>query len=374
MKNVKKFISLFLVVAISICCTTFHANARPYTDTNGHWASTYIDSLTDAGIMESSSTTHFYPDTPFTRQETAKAACMLYKKVNLPSSPHPFTDVPTSSDYSKYIKYMYDNGIVSGTTSTTFSPTASIKRQDLCVILYNMYFTHIGFELTSVFSKVTYSDDSKISSYAKTKVYALQSIGVLADNGGAFRPKENATRAEAATMIYCLRRYAMRLVIPEEVQSRSDWCWAATSRIMAEYRRPGSRTQQEIGSHFNYQNGATVEQAREAANYGTYYNIMHASDTVMTSDELKEEIANFRPVNILIGRYDNSGNWTGGHYLVIVGYRDYFMGTNSVEFLVYDVWSDPSIQRYNWVRYSDLLDGFDSYLNGRKYTKTVYSY
>lgn len=373
MKKTKKIVSYLLIVVISMCCVNFQASARVYTDTNGHWAQTYIDFLTENGVMESSSTTYFYPGNIFTRQEAAKSACMLYKQPSYASSPHPFTDVPTSSAYSKYIKYMYDNGIISGTSATTFSPTSGIKRQDLCVILYNLYFNHMSIPYTVVFDKVMYSDDSSISAYAKDEVYLLQRIGVVTNNGGAFRPHDYTTRAEAATMIYLLGQYSAKLDILEEVQSRDDWCWAASTKIIAEYRYPGSRTQNAIGSHFNYIGGATRGELRLAADYATYNNITHSSGLIKSCSTLMDEIAHYRPVVILIGMRNSNDEWINGHYLVVMGYRNRYLGNNQVEFLTYDVLDDSSIQRYNWITYSQLLSGAHPHLNGRKYTETVYS-
>ena len=200
----RKILLVIMIVTILLSCFSSITIAKVYNDTSGHWAQTYIDKMTQLGIMESSSTTQFYPEQYFSRKEASKSGCILFKERNLASSPHPFTDVPTTNAYSKYIKWMYDNGVINGTSSTTFSPNEYIKRQDLCVILYNLYFVRIGVSYYSIFDKVTYSDDSKMSSYARNKVYALQSIGVLADNGGAFRPKEYTTRAEAAKMFYMM--------------------------------------------------------------------------------------------------------------------------------------------------------------------------
>ena len=116
-----------------------------------------------------------------------------------------------------------------------------------------------------------------------------------------------------------------------------------------------------------------MSETRDAAEYATYYNIDHTTIGVLSSNSLMYEIANHRPVAILIGYYNSNNVWVNGHFLVVVGYRNRYLGNNQVEFLTYDVLNSSSIQRYNWITYSDLISGSGTYLNRRKYTGTVYS-
>ena len=59
--------------------------------------------------------------------------------------------------------------------------------------------------LTEINALVVFKDDAVISDWAKENVYVMQQSGIIngyADgNGFVFKPKGNATRAEAATMI-----------------------------------------------------------------------------------------------------------------------------------------------------------------------------
>lgn len=51
----------------------------------------------------------------------------------------PFTDVPDGAYYTDAVRWAWENGLVSGTDATHFSPKASIKRCDVCVILKRFY-------------------------------------------------------------------------------------------------------------------------------------------------------------------------------------------------------------------------------------------
>jgi hypothetical protein len=110
-----------------------------------------------------------------------------------------FGDLPNGQYYTGYVQWANAYGIINGVTSTSFAPTANITRQDICVILYRYLTSYEGKTLTASTSK--FKDDSKISSYAKTAVYAMRNIGVVqGDTNGNFNPLKSATRAEVATM------------------------------------------------------------------------------------------------------------------------------------------------------------------------------
>lgn len=51
----------------------------------------------------------------------------------------PFVDVPDGAYYTDAVRWAWENGLVSGTDATHFSPKANIKRCDVCVILKRFY-------------------------------------------------------------------------------------------------------------------------------------------------------------------------------------------------------------------------------------------
>lgn len=118
-----------------------------------------------------------------------------------------FTDLPSGRYYTGYAQWANIYSIMNGTTNTTFSPNNYIKRQDICVLMYNYLKNYVGKTVsTSVSSR--FLDDSSISSYAKDAVYAMKNIGVV--NGyqnGNFVPQGYATRAEVAKMFESLYAY-----------------------------------------------------------------------------------------------------------------------------------------------------------------------
>ena len=50
----------------------------------------------------------------------------------------PFTDVPVGSWFYDYIKYVNDQGLMTGLDATTFGPTENLARAQFATILYRM--------------------------------------------------------------------------------------------------------------------------------------------------------------------------------------------------------------------------------------------
>lgn len=116
-----------------------------------------------------------------------------------------FTDLG-STYYTGYAQWAYIQGIMSGTSSATFSPSLNITRQDICVLIYNYLTTFKGKTLSA--STTTFTDDASIASYARTAVYTMRKLGIV--NGyedGSFKPTYTATRAEVATIFKNLYNY-----------------------------------------------------------------------------------------------------------------------------------------------------------------------
>lgn len=80
----------------------------------------------------------------------------------------------------------------------------NITRQDIAVIIMNVM-NKKSIILPDVNEKADFLDNTQIASYANDAVEKLQKAGII--NGyedNTFRPDENATRAQAAVMIYRL--------------------------------------------------------------------------------------------------------------------------------------------------------------------------
>ena len=159
------------------------------------WAMPAIEFLVDSGIIKG------YPDKTFrgnaniTRAEFTKMVIMAFVGNNTESGSS-FDDVKKDDWFYSYVSTATEEGIVKGLSENIFAPNQNITRQDMAVIINNTIKKKGAGE-------IGFSDAAEISDYAKEAVLVLSKLGIINGMGdGTFAPKQNATRAQAAMMIY----------------------------------------------------------------------------------------------------------------------------------------------------------------------------
>lgn len=178
-------------------------NYYVFDDLDGvEWAREPICKLAEMGVLRGKEYRLFYPNDNITREEFVKMLTVAYK-LNIENKTDKFTDVNADDWFMPYVAAALENGIVNGVSDDMFGTGQNITRQDLAVMAYNAALKNgVEFNTEGV---QKFSDDDKISDYAKTAVYALKSQDIV--NGidsKNFAPQDTATRAEAAKILYAL--------------------------------------------------------------------------------------------------------------------------------------------------------------------------
>ena len=163
------------------------------------WAADAITQLSYRGVLNGKSERLFMPNDNVTREEFAKIITVAFK-LNLVNTECPFGDVDENDWAYPYIRSAYKAGIIKGVSDTEFGYGQNITREDLCVMI-NRMLTVGELTLPQVDGGV-FGDDGEISDYAKESVYYLERAGITLGDGTNFNPKANATRAEAAKIVY----------------------------------------------------------------------------------------------------------------------------------------------------------------------------
>ena len=173
----------------------------PFTDVpEGRWSYPYIKELYEAGIVSGTSATTFEPTANVTRAQFVTMIAGLAGADVTPYTDGKFTDVPSGAWYAPYVNWAAANNIVSGTSATTFDPNATISRQDMAVMLYN-YTQQYGVQLDQT-AVTAFTDESSIAAYARPAVQALHRAGVFSGMpDGSFRPYATATREQACVVL-----------------------------------------------------------------------------------------------------------------------------------------------------------------------------
>ena len=184
--------------------TTPTGTAFPFTDVpEGRWSYPYIKELYEAGVVSGTTATTFEPTGSVTRAQFVTMLAGLAGVDVTPYTDGKFTDVPSGAWYAPYVNWAAANNIVSGTSATTFDPNATISRQDMAVMLYN-YTQQYGVQLGQT-AVTAFTDESSIAAYALPAVQALHSAGVFSGMpDGSFRPYATATREQACTVLCML--------------------------------------------------------------------------------------------------------------------------------------------------------------------------
>lgn len=167
----------------------------------GAW---YYDSITyvyQSGMMVGTSGTTFSPDATTTR---GMIVTILYRLEGEPdvSGKSTFDDVANGRWYADAVKWAAENEIVGGYGNGKFAPEDPISREQMAAILYR-YAAFKGYDMTKTADLSKFTDSSKISDWSKAALSWANAEGLInGKGGGILDPLGKATRAEVASILY----------------------------------------------------------------------------------------------------------------------------------------------------------------------------
>ena len=169
-----------------------------FTDIGNHsWAEDAINALAADGIIKGTSASTFSPTANITR---ADFALLLVRAFKLESdNAENFADVSASDYFASELAIARNNGIISGIGDNRYAPRNTITRQDMMVIVYRALSTlNVGF---GVHDEPQYPDFATVAPYARDAVSALISVGLVNGKSGLIAPLDYTTRAEIAVLL-----------------------------------------------------------------------------------------------------------------------------------------------------------------------------
>ena len=169
-----------------------------YSDLDGSkWYHEGVDYALENGLMNGVGDGKFDPNGSLTR---AMLVTILYRAEDEPGVAGeriPFADVPDGQWYTDAIIWAAGEGIVNGVSETSFAPNMPITREQIAAILYR----YAG-EPSFSGSLSAFSDAQSVSAYAYDAMIWAVAEGIIGGSGNQLTPKENATRAQIATILY----------------------------------------------------------------------------------------------------------------------------------------------------------------------------
>jgi len=171
-----------------------------FTDVDANaWYAEAVTYVSDNGIMNGTSATTFAPTMNLTRNMMAQILYNMEKQPDVTGS-NPFNDVPAGQWYTDAVVWAAANDIVTGYNGS-FQPNASITREQMAAILYR-YAQYKGYDTSAKGSLDTFTDGSATSGWAVEAMTWAVGKGILSGKGnGKLDPTGTATRAEVAQIM-----------------------------------------------------------------------------------------------------------------------------------------------------------------------------
>lgn len=178
-----------------------------FNDVDDHWAAKEINIMAANGLIKGMTEGEFQPDTQITRAQFVSLIARIADLKAPEKDAGKFTDIPADSWCHDAVEAAVENGIVSGVGNNRFAPDQTITREEMAVILSKVL------KCKNISSTETVSDQEallkafndrvEISCWAAESVIeVVQNKLMLGRDGGFFVPRGNASRGEAAAVLY----------------------------------------------------------------------------------------------------------------------------------------------------------------------------
>lgn len=173
-----------------------------FEDTKDHWVRKEIGALAGKGIIKGKSEGIFDPDANITRAEFVALMTRAMGYGENHGYTVPFMDVRENDWYYNPIAIAYNEGLVNGKSATEFDPNGKITRQEMAKIISNIMKDKFHSQ-EKVDNLKAFKDFEEIASWAReSAALCLREKIIGGISEGVFAPLENATRAQAATVLY----------------------------------------------------------------------------------------------------------------------------------------------------------------------------
>lgn len=177
---------------------------NPFTDVSeSDWFFNDVKFVYQNGLMNGTSATTFSPEGTTSR---GMIVTILWRMAGSPDMEdkiwgYPFADVDATAYYGTAVYWARLNGIAGGYDDATFGPNAPINRKQMAVMMYR-YAQYMGYDTTQGGMAIReYADYGQVSSYALEAMDWANATGIVTGTSeSTLSPQGQATRAQAAAM------------------------------------------------------------------------------------------------------------------------------------------------------------------------------
>ena len=172
----------------------------PFTDVaKDAWYFPAVEYVFNNGLMNGTTATTFAPNVNLNR---AMMAAVLYNMEGQPACDKSglFSDVADGKWYTDAVNWAASNNIVSGIPDGTYAPDQALTREQMASVLYR-YAEYKGIDVSARADLSTFTDGTTVSPWAQDVVQWAVAEKLMSGNGNELQPKGTATRAQVATVL-----------------------------------------------------------------------------------------------------------------------------------------------------------------------------
>ncbi|SBW04891.1 exported hypothetical protein [uncultured Eubacteriales bacterium] len=194
-------LATFTTTHLSTYVVGYDAWTNPFADVrSGAWYYDAVKYAIQNGLFTGTTTTTFGPEADMSR---AMLVTVLYRLEGKPAvtAGATFTDVGNGQWYTDAVRWANATGIITGYGSGMFGTNDSVTREQLAAILYR-YADYRGYDTTGADDLSAYSDASGVSPYARSAMeWAVDAGLITSTTTGGLLPGDSASRAQVATIL-----------------------------------------------------------------------------------------------------------------------------------------------------------------------------
>ena len=198
MRNLKRIRTVFLSLALvlSLCIPAYAAmEDTGFSDVAADaWYTEFVVYCRDNGLMAGTSATTFSPDVSTTRGLSRLAGTPAV------SGTDSYTDTQSGAWYSDAVLWASQNGVVSGYGNGLFGTNDPLTREQMATILYR-YAQEKQYDVSGRNDLSAFADAARVSAYAKEAMQWAVDAGLISGIGDNLVPQNGANRAQVATML-----------------------------------------------------------------------------------------------------------------------------------------------------------------------------
>ncbi|MCL2499894.1 MAG: S-layer homology domain-containing protein [Defluviitaleaceae bacterium] len=193
----RKIMFLPAVLFASLFAVNVYANdIQP-----GRWYTAAAEYAIENGILRTDANGDFNPTRSVTRAEFLYALWAIDGRPVSYGATR-FNDVTADAVYYTAVRWASANGIAYGVGNNDFAPDRAITREEMAVLFYR-YTLFAGIRLAESGVQLAHFNDAQsVSPRAREAMQFAVATRLLIGDGGMITPRNTATRAEAAVILY----------------------------------------------------------------------------------------------------------------------------------------------------------------------------